>query len=216
MHKDGCTCAMCRATQHVPSHRREEFIQWQAVFDRMMEQDRAHQRQLAMIQRQQAMRTAMPPLVAPALTREMLGEPYAAPARPALPTADTMGPIRAWRLWEIENERLWSVSRRVEWKPGVPMQGAPRPDNDAGVYAVKDKAHKFAYSGDTVLGEVGLWGRVIEHALGFRAEYAYPIQLVHRPPSPMPGFPRPTAALRRLQAIADAYGIPLTVEETPC
>ena len=61
-----------------------------------------------------------------------------------------------------------------------------------------------------VVGEVALWGRVIEHTLGYRAEYAYPIRLF-RPPSPMPGFPQPVQA--PLEQLAALYGIP--VEDYP-
>jgi hypothetical protein len=151
----------------------------------------------------QAMRNALP---------QMPAEAYP-PPRAALPKADTMGPIRAWRLWKIDRERLWSVSQGTKWEPGIPMQGAPGPDDDAGVYAVKRREHPFQYRGDAVLGEVGLWGRVIEHEHGFRAEYAYPINLRWTRPCPMPGFPRPTAAIARLTALAEAYGIPLIVED---
>jgi len=136
------------------------------------------------------------------------------PYPPALPTADTMGPIRAWRLWKIRGERLVSLTREVAWKPGQPLHAEYGPGQYSldGIYAVKTREHKFgAYDGDKVLGEVGLWGRVIEHEHGFRAEYAYPIRLVW--PKTMPGFPRPMGELRRLQALAETYGIPLDVEE---
>lgn len=198
-------CGCARAMQ-----RNSDFSDWRDAFKKQDEMRRREaeyelmRRSLAQLTQQQM--TALRP------SDMMLGA-YPAPP-PALPTADTMGPIRAWRLWRIKGERLWSVAHGMEWRPGVPMQGQPAPHDQAGVYAVKDRAYPFhAYDGDTILGEVGLWGRVIEHEHGFRAEYAYPIRLVWRAPTTMPGFPRPVGALRRLQALADEYGIPLTVEE---
>lgn len=35
----------------------------------------------------------------------------------------------------------------------------------------------FSSPDSAVIGKVALWGKVIEHALGFRAEYAYPLEL---------------------------------------
>ncbi len=136
----------------------------------------------------------------------------------ALPTADTMGPIRAWRMWTIKQERLWSIAySNIMWAPGKPIkaESGPGQRDTTGVHAVKARDYKFSYTGDTILGEVGLWGKVIEHELGFRAEYAYPIRLLWTAPKAMPGFPRPVGELRRLQALAEVYGVPLSVEETP-
>ena len=39
-----------------------------------------------------------------------------------------------------------------------------------------------------VLGEVALWGTIIEHRDGYRAEFGYPLRL-SVPSAPMPGFP---------------------------
>jgi hypothetical protein len=51
-----------------------------------------------------------------------------------------------------------------------------------GVYAFKNERTCLAYitpsvgsdMGDFVIGQVSLWGRVIEHQGGYRAQYAYP------------------------------------------
>jgi hypothetical protein len=196
-HPFGCVCLTCCALLAAPSQ--AELANWQKHFD-------AQERQ-----RQQAEHYEH--------LRSLIYNPLPYPPEPIqLPRADTMGPIRAWRLWKIGDAGLlYSVTRGVHWRPGVPMQAdaTPQQFGQDGIYAVKNKAHRFAYTGDTVLGEVGLWGVVIEHAHGYRAEYAYPIRLVLRMPKRMPGFPAPGGETARLQAIATTYGIPLTVEETP-
>jgi hypothetical protein len=45
-----------------------------------------------------------------------------------------------------------------------------------GIYAFKTpyKLRKDNYLNQSLLGEVWLWGKVIEYTMGFRAEYAYP------------------------------------------
>jgi hypothetical protein len=148
---------------------------------------------------------------------------------PALVTADVAGPIRAWRMWSEHGDhqipRLYSIGiGSLPWPPGVPLQAqclrqaierhalshdaaAPAPGCTCGIWALKTAPTQG------IVGEVALWGRVIEHAIGYRAEYAYPIRLLWRAPAPMPGFPRPTGELRRLAALAEVYGVPLTVEE---
>jgi len=55
-----------------------------------------------------------------------------------------------------------------------------------------------------VYGEVALWGKVIAHEHGYRAEYAWPIRVFL--PVPMPGFPIPQNTRNELRAIADNYG----------
>jgi preprotein translocase subunit YajC len=49
-----------------------------------------------------------------------------------------------------------------------------------GVYAAKNIEHlrQLGYEGYGVCGEVYLWGIVVEHTLGWRAQFAYPKNLV--------------------------------------
>ena len=62
------------------------------------------------------------------------------------------------------------------------------------------------YARGYVLGEVALWGRVIEHEKGYRATCAYPYRLHMEAPAPMPGFPRSAVNVRLARALSAAYG----------
>lgn len=139
---------------------------------------------------------------------------------PPLLQADVAGPILAWRQWLLVDGVLYSVTQRVPWPKRQPLH-APVSSLAAtsnrlstaydtaqhGIYAAKDR-HRLDYKG--VTGRVALWGRVIEHEHGYRAEYAYPYDLVI-PKPPMPGFP-PTLATQ-IRAVADAYGIAAVEED---
>src|SRR5208283_2116363 len=48
-----------------------------------------------------------------------------------------------------------------------------------GVYAAKNRDHlrRVGYEGRGIHGEVYLWGTVVEHILGWRAQFAYPKSL---------------------------------------
>lgn len=56
-----------------------------------------------------------------------------------------------------------------------------------GVYAAKNIEHlrQFGYDGRGIHGEVYLWGTVVEHRLGWRAQFAYPKSLF-LPPDAIP------------------------------
>lgn len=58
--------------------------------------------------------------------------------------------------------------------------------------------------GVTVLGAVLLWGRVIQHKHGYRAEYARPLKLLSAPPR-FPAYD----AVKLLDAVAQRYALQL-------
>jgi hypothetical protein len=91
----------------------------------------------------------------------------------------------------------WPYGRRMEacCRPlGVrwPRQRheAPRPGHNCGIYALRERADAEALvrqlgqvgpgSGrfPSALGRVSMWGRVIENSGGWRAQFAYPYDLV--------------------------------------
>jgi preprotein translocase subunit YajC len=63
----------------------------------------------------------------------------------------------------------------------------PHPNCTCGVYAAKNLEHlrQFGYQRRGIHGEVYLWGTVVEHKLGWRAQFAYPKSLF-LPPDAIP------------------------------
>jgi hypothetical protein len=77
----------------------------------------------------------------------------------------------------------------------------PQTDCTCGVYAAKNLEHlrQFGYEGRGIHGEVYLWGTVVEHELGWRAQFAYPKSLI-LPPDLIPSDTKEMEA--RLGALA--------------
>lgn len=73
------------------------------------------------------------------------------------------------------NGFLTSTATPKVWLPGEPMTGDTRPPLQTGVYAFKSLASAIEHSlglPNHVFGEVSLWGEIIEHEKGYRAEFA--------------------------------------------
>jgi hypothetical protein len=112
--------------------------------------------------------------------------------------------------------KLWQPRRAVEAVCSDFRAGheAPWPDHECGLYAYREREraleHLQAFLGfeesragvaGWALGYVSLWGRVIEHEDGWRAQYAYPFAItVH-------------AAPEVARTIRDAYRIEVDVAE---
>ncbi len=82
-----------------------------------------------------------------------------------------------WRIWNVKNGYLKSYSYDTAWWPDEPMTGKPDDYGGAGVWSFKsphDALNKLLSDGphQFVMGSIYLWGEVIEHTLGYRAEYA--------------------------------------------
>jgi hypothetical protein len=94
--------------------------------------------------------------------------------------------IIAWRAWKIGSAGtrtlLKSVVVDVLWPSCEPLEAEDLPPvgsvtRGPGIYAAKSKedAHRAMTSWScSVYGTVALWGNVVEHQLGYRAQYAYP------------------------------------------
>lgn len=86
-----------------------------------------------------------------------------------------------------------------EWKPSEPMVGYKVEDmpraHGAGIYAMKEPSQIAPHE---VVGQIAMWGSVVEHESGYRARYAYPVKLWARDPK--------VAA-----ALSKAYGVPCEV-----
>ena len=107
---------------------------------------------------------------------------------PAIP--DYISPIVGYRVWNWDAIGLWSLNGE-RWFPDRALASkCPRADHEpptddcsCGVYAAKNYEHlqrmfSTKFVEDFVHGEVHLWGKVVEHDLGYRAQFAYPKSLV--------------------------------------
>jgi hypothetical protein len=104
---------------------------------------------------------------------------------------DLISPIIGHRVWRWDAAGLRSLNGKP-WSPRRPLAakcGAgyahdahepPHLDCTCGVYAAKNIEHlrQLGYEGRGIRGEVHLWGTVVEHELGWRAQFAYPKSLV--------------------------------------
>jgi len=109
--------------------------------------------------------------------------------QPEIPTfVEAVTAWRGWSLVEVDGElRLSSLTRPEVWTPRAPHAAScpkgrtPTPQRRCrcGVYAtVSPEALAGLHSlPGGVVGEVSLWGRVIEHGRGFRAQVGYPARL---------------------------------------
>jgi hypothetical protein len=111
-----------------------------------------------------------------------------------------LGPeIVGWRAWRVVETprglRLASVLYDDVWEPGreavarCAHHDAPAAGCMCGFHAAKDRELALPYlvgrndrgTVDRVLGLVALYGRVIEHEDGWRAEKAYPLRFWRSP-----------------------------------
>jgi hypothetical protein len=102
-------------------------------------------------------------------------------------------PVEGWRIWRVADDAdlLESPVYGDRWHPGVAFEAHcpvhPRPTGacGCGVYAVATRElavewaewARSALPYAIVLGRVSLWGRVLPHLSGYRAERAYPYEL---------------------------------------
>jgi len=138
---------------------------------------------------------------------------------------DFISPIVGYRVWQWDaaglkslNDEPWSPGRRIVAGCRAASRGliagraeathdahdAPQANCTCGVYATKSLEHlrTTGYVRYGIHGEVNLWGTVVEHEQGWRAQFAYPKNL-YLPPDTLPFT---LAAIQaRLQALT-LYG----------
>lgn len=99
--------------------------------------------------------------------------------------------ITAWRGWGIKNEKLQALGQEAAWKPKEAKPAkctqskshrAPSRECNCGYWSFKSldlltEALKGYTTSVAVLGQVEIWGRVIDCENGFRSEFAYPKEL---------------------------------------
>lgn len=97
------------------------------------------------------------------------------PTKPLESSGIRVGEIIAYRMWQLAGDYLQSYSMERIWAPEEAMTGEPSDHGDKGIWAFKEKnraIYKMLQCSNAVYGSVKLWGKVIEHELGYRAEYA--------------------------------------------
>ena len=107
---------------------------------------------------------------------------------------DFVSPIIGYRVWGWDATGLTSLNGE-QWSPNKPLAAvcrasdthdahhAPHMNCTCGVYAAKTLEHlrRSGYGSYGPCGEVLLWGTVVEHGLGWRAEFACPKNFVLLP-----------------------------------
>ena len=110
---------------------------------------------------------------------------------------DYIMPVVGYRVWLWDaiglrslNGELWMPGQRLSAacrtlagraEDGLAVHDAPQTDCTCGVYAAKslDCLRALGYMRyGSIYGELYLWGTVVEHQLGWRAQFAYPKKLV--------------------------------------
>lgn len=85
-----------------------------------------------------------------------------------------VGEFEGWRAWHLQRGFLQSVYKNTLWIPGKEVSGRPDKPSE-GVHAWKTLELCLEYglsqSSVTVVGRVKLWGIVVEHEHGYRAEH---------------------------------------------
>jgi hypothetical protein len=144
---------------------------------------------------------------------------------------DYISPIVGYRVWTWDTKGLKSLCGE-RWHPnqsltarcrasavvgtiasrveGHDSHDAPQVNCTCGIYAVKTLHHfrSAGYERYGVHGEVYLWGTVVEHELGWRAQFAYPKSLVLPPEMDLLS---PKEVDARLKALA-SYGIDIFID----
>jgi hypothetical protein len=132
------------------------------------------------------------------------------------------GTVVGWRAWTVRETaaglRLGSVLHELDWAPGDPavaecaveggVHPVPGPRCLCGFHAVRDPVDALSYligrdDANTVcrvLGEVALWGHVLETESGWRASHALPLRLYVRDQELVPAL--------------SAYGVAISCD--PC
>lgn len=145
------------------------------------------------------------------------------PEPPPLTKSLVAGPVVGYRIWRLYRNAddlfLAAISRADVWPAGMPLHaGKPQPAGGVGAWALRgpEDLKPDAYNRDPIAGgrfvcfltgRVALWGKVIEHEKGYRAEYAYPLTIrAWGQMTPMPGFPG--HGLRdTIERVAAIYGV---------
>ncbi len=94
-------------------------------------------------------------------------------------TGIEVGEIIAWRAWRIKDGVLISLVMNTPWLPNETVEGSLKGFGEHGVrrgiYSFKKASDAWNGVDETVpcvMGQVALWGEIVEHEDGYRAENA--------------------------------------------
>jgi len=100
------------------------------------------------------------------------------PPEPIEDAGISAGEIIAHRAWRTHFGLLQSMAVDKTWSPSEPMEGDPDyMGHGKGVHAFKSQTEALSQYGPersgwpVVIGTIALWGTVIEHEKGYRAEF---------------------------------------------
>jgi len=99
--------------------------------------------------------------------------------------------VEGWRAWSVVERDgeyvLSSLTRAEAWEPRRPFaatctrkqHAAPGARCSCGVYAAAEPTElaRLGRIAGAAIGQVSLWGRLVEHSRGYRAEAAYPTRI---------------------------------------
>ena len=89
------------------------------------------------------------------------------------------GPLYGYRNWTLrEDGLLYSLNDGLAWTPGRITAAVCRKGHPAPVRGCSCGFYAYRSPTQNAQSRVALWGRVVGHRLGYRAEFAYPIELV--------------------------------------
>lgn len=125
------------------------------------------------------------------LTDQITALKSVTPAKVGKRMPDYCHTLTSYRGWQIRNEKLSALGQTNDWKPKTAKPAkcsngsnhrAPSRDCGCGYWSFKSMDQLTAalrsYSSSVVVvGEVEIWGRVIECENGYRSEFAYPKEL---------------------------------------
>lgn len=123
---------------------------------------------------------------------QAIGAFYPGTFYPAIPEPDPventgieLGEVEAWRCWNVKGGFLTSLVADNFWAPGEVMEGSPGRDTELtgvnafkkGSQAIRDYGADGTKKSPRVVGRIALWGEVVEHQYGYRAEFGIPLSL---------------------------------------
>jgi len=155
-----------------------------------------------------------------AVNKHLKKKAYQNKVNALMPKSETNEAIIAWRVWRLlsngKNATLLSCVTGEAWQAGAPMSTKETIEifqTRNGIHAFKEKTLPKNYDYEIpnithgeclVYGQVALWGKVIEHEDGYRAEHAYPMHVF------IPNIKNSTIIA---QTIRKDYGCEVTVLE---